>query len=122
MHLPIATTIAAAGFLVASQSGSSNRVTNAVSSPASTATLVARQDDTKPPPFVTSITFLTSIAFVTAEPSTSTSPVNYDGNADKYRTTIYYDQRYYDQRYYDQRYYDQRYYDQRYYYTFSSFH
>ncbi|KAH6868231.1 hypothetical protein BKA58DRAFT_458905 [Alternaria rosae] len=71
MRLPVPTTVAAAGFLVASRSGSWNHAINALPSPTATATVVARKDDTKPPSFVTSITFLTSIAFITAEPSST---------------------------------------------------
>ncbi|KAG9195093.1 hypothetical protein G6011_00213 [Alternaria panax] len=77
MYLPVSAAITATGLLTASKLGVSNLVTNYLSPLTSSATLVARQDDTKPPPPVTSLQFITSIASITSEPTptiTTTSP------------------------------------------------
>ncbi|CAG5152879.1 uncharacterized protein ALTATR162_LOCUS2947 [Alternaria atra] len=77
MYLPVNAVITATGFLAASNLGISNPATNDLSLSTASAVLVACQDDTEPPPLVTSIQFITSIAFITSEPTptlTATPP------------------------------------------------
>ncbi|CAN9384746.1 unnamed protein product [Alternaria alternata] len=81
MYLPLNTVITATSLLAISQSNDLNLATNNLPLSASSVTLIARQDEAKPPPppLVTSIQFVTSIALITSEPTptvtvTSTKP------------------------------------------------
>ncbi|KAL1795991.1 hypothetical protein ACET3X_006215 [Alternaria dauci] len=70
MYLPVSTIVTATSLLAVSKLGVSDPATNDLSLLTSSATVVARQDGAKPPPsLVTSIQFVTSIAFITSEPT-----------------------------------------------------